>query len=232
MAKKSNSGVSPPTVKRGCNFAFLLYPESAGDYKSICKKLLSLRVQCLLSPLHDPDEDEKKPHYHVCLFFSSLKSCGQVLDIIQGVFGTINFEGKTCQVVSHVEIINDKVSMIRYLIHWDNPDKQQWFPRDCIHITQINFHSPLRAYFYENNLPLDLVIAIAKVRELNIFTFAELVIYATDNNDYELLAACRSYHHFLAEFIKSYAYLMRDLQRDEEILNWQKEFNLDKELFL
>lgn len=64
----------------------VFYPESCpANYQEI---IYRWHVPALLSPVHDPTknknsigDDEKKPHYHLNLYFDGKKSYDQVLEL-------------------------------------------------------------------------------------------------------------------------------------------------------
>lgn len=97
---------------RSRSWCFILYPDSApADFDGI------LRNSCVAgcySPLHTPDD--AKPHYHVLLSFGSKKSLEQVIAYSSLLGGTLPF------------IVHDVRQMVRYFVHLDNPDKQQFDP--------------------------------------------------------------------------------------------------------
>lgn len=71
-------------------------------------------LSILISPLHEPDEEAKKPHYHV-LFVSSTELVIDTYDkILERYKGT-----KSLKVFSAKKYT-------RYLLHLDNPEKQQF----------------------------------------------------------------------------------------------------------
>lgn len=71
-------------------------------------------LSILISPLHEPDEEAKKPHYHV-LFESTTALVVETYDkILERYKGT-----KTLKVFSSRKYK-------RYLLHIDNPEKQQF----------------------------------------------------------------------------------------------------------
>lgn len=103
-------------AKRSKYFASIIYPESApADF---IDKIKSLRINFLLSPLHDKDfcgdGSLKKPHYHLLLLFDSLKSVAQAVEAFSSVSGV------------GCEIVNSVTSYARYLVHLDDPDKYQY----------------------------------------------------------------------------------------------------------
>lgn len=98
---------------RSSRWATIVYPESCpDDFVGILK---DYHVQFLVSPQHTMDVDKdgklKKAHYHVMLFFDSLKSTKQVKEIFDSI------KGVGCEKVASA------TSYARYLCHLDETDK-------------------------------------------------------------------------------------------------------------
>lgn len=98
------------------NWTFLVYPDSApSDWVQI---LNNLHLVWCHSPLHHgykhEDFEERKDHYHVIIFFDGKKSFKNIFDITQLVNGTIPKK------------VESKGGLIRYLLHLDNPEKEQF----------------------------------------------------------------------------------------------------------
>lgn len=103
-------------------YAFVLYPESAPENWRLI--IDEFHIQWAESPLHELDVDPgtgelKKPHWHICLNFDSLKTLDQVKKLIAPLNGTIPIP------------LNSVRGMIRYFAHLDNPEKYQ-YPIDQI----------------------------------------------------------------------------------------------------
>lgn len=102
------------------DWACIVYPDSAPDnwIDILNNKHLTFGV----SPLHDADfngnGDEKKPHWHLYLKFSGVKSQEQVKNITFQL---------NCTIPIHVD---SPVGMVRYFIHMDNPEKHQYSIED------------------------------------------------------------------------------------------------------
>lgn len=106
--------------KRSRNWATIIYPDSAPEnFRDIISELM---IEALLSPLHtDQDEEkqlEKKPHYHLEIKFSTMKSKDQTLEIVSK-FGGVG-----------AEAVNDFRAYARYLCHLDQPNKKQYDPKE------------------------------------------------------------------------------------------------------
>lgn len=176
--------------KRSMVFATIAYPESF-TFMFIKNNLESLNIPYVISPLHNRDVTEtgelKKPHYHVMLFFDSLKSLNQVKDIIDDRFVGL-------------EIVNSTRSYVRYLCHLDDVDKVKYNKNDIIS-KGLN----LDKYFLEEYDKYD---AFESVMDYVISTgttnFADLLIYAKSNNK-AMFRAVLDNSFTLREFLRSFA---------------------------
>lgn len=106
-------------VKRGRVWQIVFYPESCpSDFEDL---IYSWHIPCVLSPLHDPTknikgigETEGKVHYHLNLYFDGNKSYDQILYYAEQLNS------------KRVIRVENARSMTRYLIHLDDPDKEQF----------------------------------------------------------------------------------------------------------
>lgn len=93
---------------------FLVYPESAPkDWKEQLKKSLGSYA---ISPLHEPDEDAAKPHYHVIYCHGNTATQKAIKEAIP----------ETVPANGHIEMLRQPRTAQRYLLHLDDPDKQQF----------------------------------------------------------------------------------------------------------
>ena len=92
---------------------FLIYPDSAPkEWRKILEDTL---VDIAISPLHKPDEDNLKPHYHGVVAFESLKSAKQVNQLICKPLNTV------------IPLIaQSPKKAYEYLIHVNHPKKEQF----------------------------------------------------------------------------------------------------------
>lgn len=102
--------------RRFRGWTFIQYDDSAPEnWRSI---LDSYRVTWIESPLHDKDlngnGEAKKAHRHIVFYFSGKKSYEQIKEISDSINSP------------RPEPVNDIRSMVRYLIHRDNPEKAQY----------------------------------------------------------------------------------------------------------
>ena len=128
MNKKKNK---KPRVQayRTTLYMTLIYPESAPEN---WRDILAMQfVPAFISPLHcddkNPDGEPKKPHYHVMVMFSSLKSEEQA----QCFFD--KFGGVGCKQLSN------KRGAARYLCHLDNIEKAPYDPCDVVSLGGVDY---------------------------------------------------------------------------------------------
>lgn len=94
-------------------WAFIVYEESApADWVNV---LRNQGLQGFISPLHTPDDEAKKPHYHVMVRFEGHKS----LKNLQEISGSVNGSKR-------VMPIQCWQGYARYLLHLDQPEKEQF----------------------------------------------------------------------------------------------------------
>lgn len=165
------------TTPRNSRWTTILYPESAAS--NFMDVLKDFHVPFLLSPLHDKDVDGdgviKKAHYHLVLYFDSLKSAAQA----QVIFDAIG--GVGCQSVQ------SPVSYARYLIHADDPDKYQYAAEDVVayglDYLQCSLDEKSQKY-------LGISDVITYVIENNIESFSKLLIVTSQLNRHIFEVVC------------------------------------------
>lgn len=101
---------------------FIVYPESApADW---WEKLRASHGAFARSPLHVPDDEDGKEHYHVIYKHGNTVTADAMKRVIpDGVAAN-----------GHVELCAHPRNYQRYLVHLDDPEKQQWSgdPRELI----------------------------------------------------------------------------------------------------
>ena len=100
----------------------MCYPESLPDnWQDI---LIESGVPFAISPLHDrdmnPDNTEKKPHYHIILNYDNTTTYNNVVRFL---------EPFNCPIPQPLESIR---GYYRYLTHKDNPEKFQYDEAEII----------------------------------------------------------------------------------------------------
>lgn len=110
------------------NWGLIAYPDSLPD--NWLNIIQSFHVPVLISPLHQPDQDQinpdepgecaYKPHYHIVFTFDGVQTLDQVSAMVQPLNCTRPFR------------LFSRNGYIRYLIHLDNPDKPKYEKMDIL----------------------------------------------------------------------------------------------------
>lgn len=178
--------------KRVKNVAFLSYPEN-GLHTSLVSFLSSSGYRAVVSPLHEPDGEDLKPHYHVLVMLSSQQELESVKSTFLDYKVTAPFR------------VGDKTAYARYLSHLDNPEKQQFEGDDhgctvigCVDYDKLIFHpvssvSVVEVYKRIHSIVLD----------EGLYSFAQLVLYCCDTNDIELLDYITKHTQSINLFVRS-----------------------------
>ena len=105
----------------GRSWAFVMYPESMPeDWKD---RVVEMGIPMAVSPLHDkdinPTGEEKKPHYHVIVYYENPTTFNSVkTNVCDRLNATIPIKLESMR------------GMYRYHLHLDNPEKYQYDDRD------------------------------------------------------------------------------------------------------
>ncbi len=182
------------TVSRTRNYATIVYSESAPqDWQEI---LASLHIPALISPLHDrdmtADGEIKKPHYHVIVMFSGVKTQKQAKDIMTKIGGV------------GAEAVNSLTAYARYLIHEDNPDKAQYSANDVVALSGADYETITYIPPDELSVIVDIIDYIYKNQ---IRSFARLVnVCKNKNKEWLRVIVLKKTSYFFFQYIKSLAW--------------------------
>jgi len=179
---------------RGRNWTFIGYPGDSlpDDYSSILTDEMHL---CWAeSPVHNADLNgdgsEKKRHIHFLVTFEGKKSFEQIREITDRL---------NCPIPQQCRNVR---SMVRYMIHLDNPEKHQYKKED------IKPHGgfALEDYFNrsqsENRTILKEILAFCVDNHITEFSELVEVVFEMDNNDWIDIITCRN-TLFLSAYLKS-----------------------------
>lgn len=175
-------------------FGTIVYPESAP--KDWRKKLDDFHVMAFISPLHDKDKNEgdetpKKEHYHVMVMFEGVKSLEQWHQIRDAIGGVGD------------ESIGSSRGYARYLCHLDNPEKYQYNIND---VTCFGSASYIEFISSNNDRYNSIREMISFIRQYEIRTYADLLDYASENNESWYRSLCDNSSYVITAYIKSLRY--------------------------
>lgn len=105
------------TLLQGRIWSKVLYPEDYENWDVIVENLRDTHLEVMISPVHTPDEKDEKDHRHIIIFCDSNKTIRNMNDLFTKI------TDKECK---YVEKVESERGMIRYLIHRDHPNKQQF----------------------------------------------------------------------------------------------------------
>lgn len=201
-----------PSQVKGRIWALLVYPESAPTgWRELLKQQ---GVQGFISPLHDKDinektEEEKKPHWHVCLVFSGPTN----LSVVKEISSQLN--GPAPQRARDVKGLYD------YCSHKNNPEKYQY---DEAEIESINGFDISR-YVTSKSTGEKLLVrrAInALIRKEGICEYCDLIDRLEELDDVDMLEVAMSstmhYQHLLTSRRWRYQIGVQPPQLDVEII--------------
>ena len=178
------------------NFATMVYPESAPE--NWRELLAGYFVPAFVSPLHDKDinanGEPKKPHYHVMVMFEGKKSDEQVKSLFDAIGGV------------GLEKVESLRGMARYLCHLDNPDKAQYNPSDVIAMNGSDYSYTI-GIVADKYKAVREMIAFCKANQ--IVSYAELLEYASAEQDTWFRILCDSGTVVMKEYLKSVSWGMR-----------------------
>lgn len=151
------------------------YGSAPYNWRSI---LDSYHVPWIESPLHDkdinPDGSIKKPHWHIMIDFSAVKTQEQIEEVISSL-QNIHDELSTPE----IQKVGSQKGLIRYMAHLDNPEKYQY------DLTDITPHQGADVAEYLLPTTTERLNMLAEIldfiRENQVDNFADLVFYALEN---------------------------------------------------
>lgn len=191
------------------NVMFLIYLDSASpDWIEI---LQSYHIPILISPLHDKDTfyksdpfrfgapvgTYKKPHYHV---LCSVKG-GKSKEFWQALADSVGAAN------GYIEVINCVGSMVRYLVHADDPDKHQYNAFDICSMGGFQYGK----YFdIEDDSVLDKTFDLmcAVINDRTILCYKDFVDYCRSEEPSWSRCLRRGLNTMVKDYIKSFAFMV------------------------
>ena len=159
---------------RARNWVGIVYKENA--VSNLFDTIEKMAIPCLVSPLHSADDDDIKPHYHIMFLYDN----ATVYDNVLNDFNELG-------IVKTVKVCRSIVGMARYLIHLDNPKKEQFS------VDSVTCFGGLD-YKYIIDSPKDSLVALCDIfniiDELHIKTWRGFITYCRFHNSQLLQRIC------------------------------------------
>lgn len=178
-------------VQKKRQWAFVVYPDSAPS--GWVDHLKQTGLKCAISPLHDkdvdPDEREKKPHWHVIVCWDG-PTTYKVAEAL-----TKRFNAPVPQALESVR------GYYRYFTHKDNPEKYQYDeseiqhiggfdPNDYIELTR----SELEGYKRK---------VLQLIRDADLYEYADLLEMLADSEAFDLLSIAMNHTILFRGYLQS-----------------------------
>ena len=163
---------SKEKARYGC---FIVYEESAPkDWRDKLKRSHGCYA---ISPLHQPDDECKKPHYHVVYMHGGPATLSVMKRAIP----------EDVPANGYVELCMHPRNYQRYLVHMDDPDKQQWEgnPRELIDVLN-GFPLDLSRDYSKEERYQQRMDVMAIIRDNDLCEYADLLEGLIDNGMYAL----------------------------------------------
>ncbi|MQB61172.1 replication protein [Limosilactobacillus reuteri] len=191
---------------RSSKWTFLIYKESAPD--NYLEVLNEIHIPFMLSPWHDKDIDFKtgelkKAHKHGVLYFETLKSRSQVVEILQPLNGP-----------EYVEIVHSMVGMYDYFTHAETSSKEPYNIDDI----EYGCGFDLSEFLANQNPTGQINEILAIIDNDNISEFKDLV-KSIQKEDINLLKLLASQTYFFTKYIDSVRY--GNAKRKEDTNVWR-----------
>lgn len=168
-------------TKKSRNWSGVFYPESAPE--DWIERIQSLHLRAFVSPLHQADDEVLKPHYHVLWMFDGPTTEAHVRGLMESVVSS--------KVVQYCYSLK---GLARYLLHLDDPDKEQFPDGEVMEFAGARYQETIRG---GDDTCSDI---LEFCEEFNVCEYSEIVDYARRNRP-EWSSALRLYvHHFTAYF--------------------------------
>lgn len=190
VLKDKGNGLKAPDA-RARAWTFVGYP---GDSLPENYRQLLETYAYVESPVHDADMNgdgnEKKAHIHFLLLFDGKKSFDQVKEISDTLHAPIP------------QKVHSIPSMVRYMIHLDNPEKAQYKQSDIFVHGNIDISDYFKPSKGEKQEMLHSILAY--IREHEIDEICDLVDDCLENEFYDWLDVIENYNTlFISAYIKS-----------------------------
>lgn len=194
----------------------LLYPENFGG-KTIDDIVLELdnllrdtlpNMYIIISPLHQPDQEQKKPHYHVYM-----GSSGHIQ--VETYDNILAMYGGTKSLQAH-----SKKLCCRYFLHLDNPEKEQFLlpiegGNDDLYYIRVE-RAEIEQFLQRKvtaKIALNMIYQYIRSPNAKYNIFDLIAMYA-DNNSF--IKYCETHAYYINVLMRSYKY-DQDYRRAEKM---------------
>lgn len=173
-------------------WTFCIYPGDSAP-ENFFQVIQNWHIPCLLSPTHDPEDEDTKDHIHVMMYFGQgqKKSYEQVMEYVHQVNG------------SPAKRVDSRNGLTRYFIHYDDPEKQQgyqindmfvhWSEKDLICVSGFEIGDAFGSFLKDEEFYKyieDLII------QHKIINMADLILFLKTTNCFSELSFLRRHTYY------------------------------------
>lgn len=177
------------------NWTTIIYFEELGGIEVVKSALKTLHYSLLISPVHSPDEEGKKNHVHL-LLKGEKKSKKQIRELLEKI--TVKKDNGSLVGVATPQSVKNLRSMVRYFVHIDDVDKQQ-FTEDEKKMFALDFDYKKYLVDVEKTNALKSIIDL--IKEYKITSLIDLFSFCIENEiDYS--------------YVEKHTYLVNTLIKD------------------
>lgn len=189
----------------GRTWAFVIYPDSLpSNWEEI---ILNTGLPMAISPLHDkdinPDGTEKKPHYHVIIYYENATTFNNVKTNVTDLLkGTIPIKLESMR------------GMYRYHLHLDNPEKYQYDDRDRKFYNGFDIDMASKLTKTEINKIIRNINDIIRVSQ--IYEYSDLIDMLDKSDLTQLLEIAQQYVSYFVSYLNSRRYKKEQAYKKEQ----------------
>lgn len=185
-------------------FAFFVYKTDKDGNEQITEEelhalLLRSFGDFAVSPLHQPDDEQTNEHWHVIYKHPSSVRLEPVRNFINSIEGLPVYNGV-------VICLHHPSNYQRYLIHLDNPEKEQFVDgANAIHLVNNFPLNLMRELSVSDKMQLQMEIE-GFAEEYNIFEYSSMTIYLSSHGMMEHYLYFTTHTHHFGKFLDSLRY--------------------------
>lgn len=194
-------------------FAFFVYRTDKDGKEQITEEqlhdvLLRSFADFAVSPLHQPDEEQTVEHWHVVYKHPSSVRLEPVRKFLLSVDGLPVYN-------DYIIALHHPANYQRYLIHLDNPDKEQFVGgQNAIKVINNFPLNLMRELSISDKLEIQMQIESFAV-EFNIFEYASMAIYLSSHGMTEHYLYFTTHTHHFGKFLDSLRYSAEQRQEPD-----------------
>lgn len=192
-------------MEKARNWVVICYPEHFSSKEEMVKKFEGLFLPTAISPLHPPDEDNSKEHYHIMFCLSGDKSNVSLLGMLDkaNLLPTLAGYSRNNVNFHQVQKVGDKSAMLRYFCHLNQPDKIRLNWEDMVFLNGLDGNQALKPTYSQGINYCTEIIEYCRTNKL--YYFCDLVDIAIREYPDTWYIYLMEHGAFVKEYLRSTA---------------------------